>query len=103
MREIADQSFVEICEKVKTLKANKQQRNSQNLSTSEIHEITQYTKQKQNNNNQYQNINRYKSSLEGLCLRCGRNNHESNECKTKKLNSSVHYVKMLILNKCALS
>ncbi|XP_059220208.1 uncharacterized protein K02A2.6-like isoform X1 [Stomoxys calcitrans] len=90
-----EDTFVQICEKAKALEAAKINNNEimQSSSTSEVNKI----KQKQSaTSTRYQKSNRYASSsstvnyrqlgLEGMCLRCGRNNHRSNECKINKNN-----------------
>ncbi|XP_075157612.1 uncharacterized protein LOC142230876 [Haematobia irritans] len=90
-----DETFLEIVEKAKILEAAKQNNNEIGSSSlnSDVHHMRIPQSQHQSSN-RYSHRNKNmtltskidyrKLGIEGVCLRCGRSNHRSNECKINK-------------------
>ncbi|XP_075150600.1 uncharacterized protein LOC142224700 [Haematobia irritans] len=89
-----EDSFSQIVEKAKILEAAKINYNEISNTTSDVHHMRQSTIDHQKSGNRYQNkrsalplstkVNYKDLGIEGLCLRCGKGNHLSNECKIDK-------------------
>lgn len=117
--ENSELDFENIVKKAVALEAakigNKEIINNNNTDVNQINKM-QYQQKSKFNQNKYQNSNKNSSKnskinyrqlgLEGLCLRCGRDNHMANECKANRNNlkcdlckKTGHIKKVCIQNK----